>query len=85
MVKGVPTLENEHIVVKEGSVLTAEQAQLLKLIGVRMGEFRMRLRFWWEKNTGEVKEVEGSADHAQGATYKLVDDSGSEEDAEMKE
>ncbi|KAI0795367.1 mRNA turnover protein 4-like protein [Irpex lacteus] len=84
MVRGVPTLDNEHIVVKKGDKLTAEQAQLLKLIGIKMGEFRVRLRFWWEKSTGEVKEVEGSADGAAESTLKEVDEGGSDEDdAEM--
>ncbi|KAI0338962.1 hypothetical protein BDW22DRAFT_1311255, partial [Trametopsis cervina] len=59
MVRGVPTLENEHVVVKEGQTLSAEQAQILKLVGIRMGEFRVRLMVWWEKATGEVNEVEG--------------------------
>jgi len=68
MVRGVPTLEREHVVVREGEKLSAEQAQILKLVGVRMGEFRVQLRVWWEKETGEVKEVEGGEeDHDANA------------------
>lgn len=62
MVRGVPTLDAAHVVVKKGETLSAEQAQILKLVGIRMGEFRVRLRFWWEKSTGAVKEVEGGGD-----------------------
>ena len=36
MRKGVPTLENPHKLCEQGKVLTAEQAQLLKLIGEKM-------------------------------------------------
>ena len=86
MVKGVPTLDTAHVVVKKGEKLSAEQAQILKLVGIRMGEFRVRLRFWWEKSTGEVKEVEGSADGAEEAEEVGSDDGeddDSEEDASM--
>jgi len=57
MRKGVPTLENPHKLCEQGKVLTAEQAQLLKLIGEKMVEFRVGLRAWWDSATGEVKEV----------------------------
>ena len=57
MRKGVPTLENPHLLCEEGKVLTAEQAQLLKLIGEKMVEFRVGLRAWWDSTTGEVEEV----------------------------
>jgi mRNA turnover protein 4 len=38
-------------------MLTAEQAQLLKLIGERMVEFRVGLTAWWDSASGEVEEV----------------------------
>ena len=57
MRKGVPTLENPHKLCEEGEVLTAEQAQLLKLIGEKMVEFRVGLNAWWDSSTGEVEEV----------------------------
>jgi mRNA turnover protein 4 len=61
MVRGVPSLDTEHVVVKEGDKLSAEQAQILKLVGIKMGEFRVQLRYCWEKSTGEVKEIEDNA------------------------
>jgi mRNA turnover protein 4 len=42
---------------EQGKVLTAEQAQLLKLIGEKMVEFRVGLRVRWDSATGEVEEV----------------------------
>ncbi|KAI0684927.1 ribosomal protein L10-domain-containing protein [Cytidiella melzeri] len=88
MVRGVPTLDNEHIVVKKGETLSAEQAQILKLVGIKMGEFRVRLRFWWEKGTGEVTEVEGSADDTVVTTVKgdnAVEESEGDGDESMDE
>ncbi|KAI0304473.1 ribosomal protein L10-domain-containing protein [Multifurca ochricompacta] len=57
MRKGVPTLENPHKLCEKGKVLSAEQAQLLKLIGEKMVEFRVGLRARWDSTTGEVMEV----------------------------
>ncbi|KAF8272176.1 ribosomal protein L10-domain-containing protein [Lactarius quietus] len=57
MRKGIPTLENPHKLCEKGKVLTAEQAQLLKLIGEKMVEFRVGLNAWWDSTTGEVEEV----------------------------
>ena len=59
MVRGVPTLDTSHTVCEKGKVLTPEQAQLLKLIGVKMVEFRVALRARWSVANGEVIEVEG--------------------------
>ena len=57
MRKGVPILENLHRLCELGKVLTAEQAQLLKLIGEKMVVFRVGLRARWDSATGEVKDV----------------------------
>ena len=57
MRKGVPTLDNPHKLCEKGKVLTAEQAQLLKLIGEKMVEFRVGLNARWDSTTGEVEEV----------------------------
>jgi len=57
MRKGVPTLENPHRLCEKGKALTAEQAQLLKLIGEKMVEFRVGLKARWDSTTGEVEEV----------------------------
>jgi mRNA turnover protein 4 len=57
MRRGIPTLENPHKICEKGKVLTAEQSQLLKLIGEKMVEFRVGLRARWNSSTGEVEEV----------------------------
>lgn len=72
MVRGVPTLENPHTVCEKGKTLTPEQAQLLKLIGVKMISFRVGLRAYWTAETGVVTQVEGES----------VDGTQNEEDAE---
>ncbi|CAL1712713.1 unnamed protein product [Somion occarium] len=58
MVRGVPTLEAPHTVCKEGKTLTPEQAQLLKLIGVKMISFKVGLRAYWTAETGVVTQIE---------------------------
>ena len=45
----------------EGKPLTAEQAQLLKLIGERTVEFRIRLKARWDAATGEVHQIESES------------------------
>ncbi|PSR76744.1 hypothetical protein PHLCEN_2v8229 [Hermanssonia centrifuga] len=59
MVRGVPTLDNPHTVCEKGKVLTPEQTQLLKLVGVKMVEFRIALRARWAETNGEVVQIEG--------------------------
>ena len=49
-----------HKVCEKGKLLTAEQAQLLKLIGHRMVEFRVGLMARWDSESGEVVQVEGA-------------------------
>ncbi|EIN12413.1 hypothetical protein PUNSTDRAFT_97129 [Punctularia strigosozonata HHB-11173 SS5] len=59
MKRGVPSLDNPHTVCTKGKVLTPEQAQLLKLVGEKMVEFKVGLRAYWSAETGEVTTVEG--------------------------
>ncbi|KAI0953574.1 hypothetical protein AcW1_007753 [Taiwanofungus camphoratus] len=59
MQRGVPTLDTPHTVCEQGRVLTPEQAQLLKLVGVKMVKFRVALRARWEAASGEVVQIEG--------------------------
>ncbi|EIW81014.1 hypothetical protein CONPUDRAFT_123878 [Coniophora puteana RWD-64-598 SS2] len=76
MKRGVPTLDAPHRVCAEGKPLTAEQAQLLKLIGERMVEFRVVMRARWEAESGEVTQV--------GSGVVVEDEEGkSGEDEEM--
>ncbi|KAI0923131.1 hypothetical protein AcV5_007529 [Taiwanofungus camphoratus] len=59
MQRGVPTLDTPHTMCEQGRVLTPEQAQLLKLVGVKMVKFRVALRARWEAASGEVVQIEG--------------------------
>jgi mRNA turnover protein 4 len=54
MNKGVPTISTPHQLCQEGKELTGEQAQLLKLIGVKMVVFQVGLMARWDATTGDV-------------------------------
>ncbi|KAL4249068.1 Ribosome assembly factor mrt4 [Abortiporus biennis] len=82
MVRGVPTLEVPHTVCTKGKKLTPEQTQLLKLVGVKMVEFKVGLRMYWEAASGEVVEVEG---HQLSEEEKALEEDGGGEDEEMAE
>ncbi|KAH9851517.1 mRNA turnover protein 4-like protein [Lenzites betulinus] len=59
MDRGVPTLDVSHTVCVKDKVLTPEQAQLLKLIGLKMVTFKVGLRARWDAASGEVVQIEG--------------------------
>jgi len=52
--RGVITLVKEYTVCKKGSVITPEQARILKLMGKMMAEFRVTLKCMWEKDGGKI-------------------------------
>ncbi|CED82276.1 mrna turnover protein 4-like protein [Phaffia rhodozyma] len=52
LVKGVPSLTAPHVICKKGKVLTAEQAQLLKLCGEMMATFQVTLSGFWCEDQG---------------------------------
>jgi mRNA turnover protein 4 len=52
--KGIVTLLKEHVVCKEGDILTSEQARILKLFGNQQAEFRLLMLAVWS-NDGEFK------------------------------
>jgi len=52
LVKGVPSLGTAHEVCKAGKVLSAEQAQLLKLVGVEMATFEVKLGGCYTEEAG---------------------------------
>lgn len=60
MNKGVPTLNTPHILCEKGKPLTAEQAQLLKLIGEKMVTFRVGLISRYDAASNEVVQIEGA-------------------------
>ena len=53
--RGKVVLDERFEVVKEGEVLGAGQAGILKLFGVAMAEFAVRVKCVWERETGDVK------------------------------
>ena len=54
MNRGVPTLDVPHKICEQGKTLTPEQSQLLKLLGYKTVEFKIKLLGRWEKETGSV-------------------------------
>jgi len=57
--RGVPTIDAAHKLCEKGKKLSSEQAQLLKLTGERMVEFRVALKARWDSATGEVHQIKG--------------------------
>lgn len=49
--------EDGYVVCREGDVLDSGQTTLLKIFGVRLAQFRVDLKAWWEKESGQVTEV----------------------------
>lgn len=61
--EGAGMEEDEGFVVcREGEVLDSRQTTLLKIFGVRMAEFRVKLLAVWEKASGEVKALDSLED-----------------------
>lgn len=58
LVKGKVILEDEYTVCKEGQVLDSNQTALLKMFGVTMAEFRVKVRAWYDASKQEVNVVE---------------------------
>ena len=54
MNRGIPTLDVPHKICEQGKRLTPEQSQLLKLLGYKTVEFKVKLLGRWEKETGKV-------------------------------
>ncbi|KDR82579.1 hypothetical protein GALMADRAFT_237971 [Galerina marginata CBS 339.88] len=79
MAKGVPSLTAPHKLCEKGKALTSEQAQLLKLTGVKMVTFRVALLARWDSTTGEVVQIE------DGGLSSEEKDGEADEDAEMSE
>ncbi|XP_029434760.1 mRNA turnover protein 4 homolog [Rhinatrema bivittatum] len=55
--KGIVTLLSDYEVCKEGSVLTPEQARILKLFGFQMAEFTVTIKSVWISETAEFKQL----------------------------
>ena len=83
MNRGVPTLNAPHKICEKGKPLTAEQAQLLKLIGERLAVFRVSLLARWDASTGELVRMDPPADIS--LEVEAADGEDDEEDADMSE
>ncbi|KAJ1532360.1 hypothetical protein ONE63_000962 [Megalurothrips usitatus] len=66
--KGVVTLLADYDVCKEGKRLTPAQAQILKLLGKQMAEFRLNLKCLWRKDGGKVKRLKDISNTASKGT-----------------
>ena len=60
--KGKVVLDEAFEVVREGEVLGAGQAGILKLFGVAIAEFGVSAKCVWERETGNVKVFEGNGE-----------------------
>jgi mRNA turnover protein 4 len=58
LVKGKVMLDDEYTVCTEGDVLNAHQTALLKMFGVALAEFRVKIKAYYSAATQEVKEVD---------------------------
>ncbi|RPB29773.1 hypothetical protein L211DRAFT_832477 [Terfezia boudieri ATCC MYA-4762] len=57
LVHGKITLDQEFTVCKEGDVLNSNQTRLLKLFGVAMAEFSVKLMAYWTSSSGKVTDL----------------------------
>ena len=57
MQKGVIALITDYEVCKEGAVLTPEQCQILKLLGIPMATFRITLLCYWNKTDNSFVDI----------------------------
>nr|SVE75329.1 EOG090X0BJA [Daphnia dolichocephala] len=55
--RGVVTLLKEHTVCKQGSVLSPEEARLLKLLCIHMAEFKVTIEAVWRKEDGTFEDL----------------------------
>ncbi|XP_061640009.1 mRNA turnover protein 4 homolog [Phyllopteryx taeniolatus] len=72
--KGVVTLLRDHTVCKCGDVLTPEQARILKLLGVEMAEFKVKIKCMWSSETGAFEILEGEEEPMQDDKEDEEDD-----------
>ncbi|XP_041129272.1 mRNA turnover protein 4 homolog [Polyodon spathula] len=76
--KGVVTLLSDHMVCKEGDVLTPEQARILKLFGIKMAEFKVLVSCMWIAESGEFEKM--SEEGVEEEEEEEMDDAEEEDD-----
>ncbi|KAI4290239.1 MAG: hypothetical protein L6R35_000492 [Caloplaca aegaea] len=72
LVKGRVELDDPFEVCKEGKVLGSGQTTLLKIFGIAMAEFRVEVRAWWVRETGEVEIPGGQEISSKDVTTRGV-------------
>lgn len=80
--KGVVTLLSKHTICRAGKPLTPEQARVLKLLGLQVAEFKIKLLARW--NAGDV-EILAEPSEAAVAGDDDEDGEGVEMDEEAEE
>ncbi|KAG8785777.1 mRNA turnover and ribosome assembly protein [Ceratobasidium sp. 428] len=78
LVRGVPTLSAPHVLCKAGQQLTAEQAALLKLLGIQMTEFRIKCLCWWGEEEG-LTVLDAGKEGSGNEKEETEEDNGDEE------
>ena len=80
MKRGVPRLDVAHTGCEKGKPLTPEQAQLLKLAGEKMVEFRVGLKARWDAADGKVVQIDEPEFRLLGHESAGGEDSGTEDE-----
>lgn len=63
--RGVIELEQDFTVCSEGEALTVEGARILKLFGVKLSEFQIRLLCRWAQKNSEVLQLVGEEEESE--------------------
>ncbi|ODN84631.1 hypothetical protein L202_00538 [Cryptococcus amylolentus CBS 6039] len=58
LIRGVPSLNNPHVLCTKGEKLTSEKCRILKLLAIQMADFRIHLGSRWSKEAGFVAGAE---------------------------
>ncbi|WVQ78301.1 hypothetical protein IAT38_000386 [Cryptococcus sp. DSM 104549] len=68
LVRGVPSLNNPHVLCRKGEKLSSEKCRILKLLAIQMAEFRIHLGSRWTKEVGYVagKELDAGSEQEDG-------------------
>jgi mRNA turnover protein 4 len=82
---GKVVLLGRHTVCKEGKPLTADQAQVLKLIDKKLANFKMTVLAKWTKSTGAFEKFEELEDDEEEDDEDEDDMEGEEEEDEDEE
>ncbi|KAK3721588.1 mRNA turnover and ribosome assembly protein [Vermiconidia calcicola] len=69
--KGKVMLDQEYVVCKESQILDSNQTALLKMFGIAMAEFKVKILAYWSAATQEVTVVDEAA--AEGVDVVLDD------------